>query len=77
MNELWQSAAAALSGLARNGMTPVIGGFGLCGIPENLIDALVKKGVKDLTCVRNNAGIDDVGLGRLLRTKQVKLFVFD
>jgi hypothetical protein len=49
----------------------IILGFGLCGIPENLIDALVKKGVKDLTCVSNNAGIDDVGLGRLLRTKQV------
>jgi 3-oxoacid CoA-transferase subunit A len=46
-------------------------GFGLCGIPENLIDALVKKGVKDLTCVSNNAGIENVGLGKLLRTKQV------
>lgn len=55
--------------------TLVVGGFGLCGIPENLIAALVKKGVKDLTCVSNNAGVDDWGLGLLLQTRQVRKMV--
>src|SRR5260370_42286458 len=53
----------------------VVGGFGLCGIPENLIDALVKLGVKNLTCVSNNAGVDDWGLGLLLQTKQIRKMV--
>jgi 3-oxoacid CoA-transferase subunit A len=58
-----------------DGATLVVGGFGLCGIPENLINALVKKRVRDLTCVSNNAGVDDWGLGLLLRTKQVRKMV--
>src|ERR1700690_2758958 len=56
----------------RDGMTLVVGGFGLCGIPENLIAALVRSGVKDLTCVSNNAGVDDWGLGLLLQTRQIR-----
>src|SRR5512142_1074487 len=59
----------------RDGMTLVVGGFGLCGIPENLINALVRKGVKGLTCVSNNAGVDDWGLGLLLQTKQIRKMV--
>jgi 3-oxoacid CoA-transferase A subunit len=59
----------------RDGMTLVVGGFGLCGIPENLIEALVRKGVKDLTCVSNNAGVDDWGLGLLLKTRQIRKMV--
>jgi 3-oxoacid CoA-transferase subunit A len=58
-----------------DGATLVVGGFGLCGIPENLINALVKRGVKDLTCVSNNAGVDDWGLGLLLQTKQIRKMV--
>eukprot|EP00746_Dinoflagellata_sp_MGD_P011395 gnl/MRDRNA2_/MRDRNA2_123870_c0_seq1.p1 gnl/MRDRNA2_/MRDRNA2_123870_c0~~gnl/MRDRNA2_/MRDRNA2_123870_c0_seq1.p1 ORF type:complete len:503 (+),score=119.71 gnl/MRDRNA2_/MRDRNA2_123870_c0_seq1:97-1605(+) len=58
-----------------DGSTLCVGGFGLCGIPENLIEAVRKKGVKNLTCVSNNAGVDDFGLGKLLRTKQVKRMV--
>ena len=53
----------------------MLGGFGLCGIPENLIDALVKKGVKDLTCISNNAGVDDFGIGLLLQSRQVKKMI--
>jgi 3-oxoacid CoA-transferase subunit A len=59
----------------RDGATLIVGGFGLCGIPENLINALVKSGVKDLTCVSNNAGVDDWGLGLLLQTKQIRKMV--
>jgi 3-oxoacid CoA-transferase subunit A len=59
----------------QDGATLVVGGFGLCGIPENLINSLVKSGVKDLTCVSNNAGVDDWGLGLLLRTKQIRKMV--
>src|SRR5213082_4167867 len=58
-----------------DGATLVVGGFGLCGIPENLINALVKLGVKNLTCVSNNAGVDDWGLGLLLQTKQIRKMV--
>jgi len=58
-----------------DGATLVVGGFGLCGIPENLINALVQKGVKGLTCVSNNAGVDDWGLGLLLQTKQIRNMV--
>ena len=58
-----------------SGSTICVGGFGLCGIPENLIAALVKTGVKDLTAVSNNAGVDDFGLGLLLQTKQIKRMI--
>src|SRR5438270_9172192 len=58
-----------------DGATLVVGGFGLCGIPENLINALVKRGVKNLTCVSNNAGVDDWGLGLLLQTRQIRKMV--
>jgi 3-oxoacid CoA-transferase len=66
------NAAAALQGLVRNDITIAAGGFGLCGIPENLIQALVDSGVKGLTIVGNNAGVDDFGMGLLLKTRQVK-----
>jgi 3-oxoacid CoA-transferase len=65
-------AASALQGLLKDGMTVAAGGFGLCGIPENLIHALVDSGVKDLTIVGNNAGVDDFGMGLLLKGRQVK-----
>lgn len=58
-----------------DGMTLMLGGFGLCGIPENCINALVKKGVKNLTCISNNAGVDDFGIGLLLQNKQVKKMI--
>lgn len=74
MNKVVGSADEALRDV-RDGMTLVVGGFGLCGIPENLIHALVANGVKDLTCVSNNAGVDDWGLGLLLQTKQVRKMV--
>ncbi len=69
------SPAKALAGLTRNGMTVAVGGFGLCGIPEQLIVALRDSGVTGLICVSNNAGVDDWGLGLLLRTKQVRKMV--
>ena len=56
----------------KDGMTLMLGGFGLCGIPENSIAELVKKGVSNLTCISNNAGVDDFGLGLLLQQKQIK-----
>ena len=59
----------------KDGMTLMVGGFGLCGIPENSIAALVRKGVKNLTCISNNAGVDDFGLGLLLKTKQIKKMI--
>jgi 3-oxoacid CoA-transferase subunit A len=65
------SAREALEGV-RDGMTILVGGFGLCGIPENLIEALRDSGAKNLTCVSNNAGVDDFGLGLLLQTRQIK-----
>lgn len=65
---------AALEGVSDN-MTLLVGGFGLCGIPENCINGLVKKGVKGLTCISNNAGVDDFGLGLLLQTKQIKKMI--
>ena len=64
----------ALEGI-QDGQTIMLGGFGLCGIPENCIAALVKKGVKDLTCIANNAGVDDFGIGLLLQTRQVKKMI--
>ena len=75
MNKIYPSAAEALQGVVQDGQTIAVGGFGLCGIPEALIDALHDSGVKDLTCVSNNAGIDGVGLGKLLETRQIKKMV--
>ena len=72
MNKVYPSAAKALDGLLVDGMTIAAGGFGLCGIPENLIGALLEAGIKDLTIVGNNAGVDDFGMGPLLKTHQVK-----
>ncbi|HKJ74774.1 MAG TPA: CoA transferase subunit A [Alphaproteobacteria bacterium] len=71
----YKDAEAALDGLLFDGMTVMAGGFGLCGIPESLIHALRDSGVKDLTVISNNAGVDDFGLGLLLRTRQVKKMV--
>ena len=71
MKKLWPSAQAALDGIVRDGMLLAIGGFGLCGIPETLIDALRETGVRNLTIASNNAGVDGWGLGRLLETRQV------
>ena len=71
MKKIYPDAAAALDGLLFDGMTICAGGFGLCGIPERLIDAIRDSGVKDLTVVSNNAGIDNEGLGKLLRTRQI------
>jgi len=71
MKKLYPDAAAALEGLLFDGMTICAGGFGLCGIPERLIDAIRDSGVKNLTVVSNNAGIDNEGLGKLLRTRQI------
>jgi len=75
MQKIYPSAEAALDGLLFDGMTIAAGGFGLCGIPERLIDAVVASGVKDLTIASNNAGIDNEGLGKLLRTRQVKKMI--
>ncbi|HEV3254547.1 MAG TPA: 3-oxoacid CoA-transferase subunit A, partial [Candidatus Acidoferrales bacterium] len=74
MDKRVASADAAIARVT-DGATILLGGFGLCGIPENLIAALVRKGAKDLTLVSNNAGVDDFGIGLLLRTKQVKKMV--
>jgi 3-oxoacid CoA-transferase A subunit len=71
MQKIYPDAAAALEGLLFDGMTICAGGFGLCGIPERLIDAIQASGVKNLTIASNNAGIDNEGLGKLLRTRQV------
>ncbi|MDK1683038.1 CoA transferase subunit A [Acinetobacter terrestris] len=75
MNKLVASAAEALEGIVADGQTLAVGGFGLCGIPEALIDALKETGVKGLTCISNNAGVDDFGLGKLLQTKQIKKMI--
>jgi 3-oxoacid CoA-transferase len=75
MKKVYSSSAAALAGLLSDGMTVAAGGFGLCGIPENLIGALRDSGVKNLTIVGNNAGVDDFGMGLLLKTRQVKKVV--
>ncbi len=72
MNKIYDSADAALDGLLSDGMFIAAGGFGLCGIPELLIDGIVKSGVKNLTVASNNAGVDDFGLGKLLATRQIK-----
>jgi 3-oxoacid CoA-transferase A subunit len=75
MKKIYPDAAAALEGLLSDGMTICAGGFGLCGIPERLIDAIRDSGVKGLTVVSNNAGIDNEGLGKLLRTRQIKKMI--
>jgi 3-oxoacid CoA-transferase subunit A len=75
MEKVFPDANAALAGLLRDGMTIMSGGFGLCGIPEKLIAALRDSGVKDLTVVSNNAGIDGVGLGVLLETRQIRKMI--
>ena len=74
-NKVYPDAAAALDGLLRDGMTMMAGGFGLCGIPEKLILAIRDAGVKDLTVVSNNAGIDGAGLGLLLETRQIRKMI--
>ena len=75
MNKLFPSADKALEGVVADGQLLAVGGFGLCGIPEALIDALRDSGVKDLTVVSNNAGVDGFGLGKLLETRQIKKMV--
>ena len=75
MKKIYPDAATALDGLLFDGMHICAGGFGLCGIPERLIDAIRDAGTKDLTIASNNAGIDGEGLGKLLRTKQVKKMI--
>lgn len=74
MNKVVANAEEAIEGI-ENGMTVMLGGFGLCGIPENCISALVKSGISDLICISNNAGVDDFGLGLLLQKRQIKKMV--
>lgn len=74
MKKVYKNAEQAIFDIS-DGATLMLGGFGLCGIPENCIAALVKKGVKDLTCISNNAGVDDFGIGLLLQKKQVKKMI--
>ena len=75
MTKIYSDAASALEGLLFDGMTICSGGFGLSGIPERLIDAIQASGVKDLTVVSNNAGIDNEGLGKLLRSRQIRKMI--
>jgi len=75
MDKVYKNATEALEGLTFDGMTIMAGGFGLCGIPENLITALRDSGAKDLTIISNNAGVDDFGLGFLLQTRQIKKMI--
>jgi len=75
MRKVYPDAAAALKGVLRDGMIICAGGFGLCGIPERLIDAIEASGAKDLTFVSNNAGVDGEGLGKLLRSRQIKKMI--
>jgi len=74
INKVVKNADAAIHDIT-DGSVLMLGGFGLCGIPENSIEALLKKGVKQLTCISNNAGVDDFGIGRMLKTKQVKKMI--
>ena len=74
INKVVASADKAIQDI-QDGMTLMLGGFGLCGIPENCIAALIKKGVKQLTCISNNAGVDDFGIGLMLKTRQVKKMI--
>ncbi|MFY2854758.1 CoA transferase subunit A [Achromobacter xylosoxidans] len=75
MDKVFASAQEALAGIVKDGQMIAVGGFGLCGIPEALIAALRDSGVKDLTCVSNNAGVDGFGLGQLLNTRQVRKMI--
>lgn len=75
MNKVHPDAGTALEGLVRDGMLVAVGGFGLCGIPENLIAALRDSGARGLTAISNNAGVDDFGLGLLLRTRQIRKMI--
>jgi 3-oxoacid CoA-transferase subunit A len=75
MNKVYPSAAAALAGIVHDGQLLAVGGFGLCGIPEVLIAALRDSGVKNLTVISNNAGVDGFGLGQLLETRQIKKMI--
>lgn len=75
MNKVVANAAEALADVVANNQTVAVGGFGLCGIPEALIDALKDTGVTGLTCISNNAGVDGFGLGKLLETKQIKKMI--
>ena len=75
MNKVFPSADAALKGIIKDGQLLGVGGFGLCGIPEALIDALVATGAKNLTAISNNAGVDGFGLGKLLATRQIKKMI--
>jgi len=75
MSKVYKTAREALNGILFDGMTVMSGGFGLCGIPENLIATLRDSGVKELTVISNNAGVDDFGLGFLLKTRQIKKMV--
>jgi 3-oxoacid CoA-transferase subunit A len=75
MNKVYPSAAAALADVVKDGQTIAVGGFGLCGIPEALIVALRDSGVRNLTCVSNNAGVDGFGLGLLLTTRQISKMI--
>lgn len=74
MNKVFKNASDAIFDI-NDGAVLMLGGFGLCGIPENCIDALVKKGVKELTCISNNAGVDDFGIGLMLQQRQVKKMI--
>ncbi len=75
MNKIYPDANAALAGVVQDGQTVAVGGFGLCGIPEALIEALRDSGVKGLTAISNNAGVDGFGLGQLLETRQIRKMV--
>lgn len=74
MNKVYKNAAEAIEGIT-DSMTLMLGGFGLCGIPENCISALVDAGITDLTCISNNAGVDDFGLGLLLQKRQIRKMI--
>jgi len=74
MNKVYPNAQEALDGVSE-GMTFMLGGFGLCGIPENAISELQRRGIKNLTCISNNAGVDDFGLGLLLQSRQIKKMI--
>lgn len=75
MNKIHPNAAAAIDGVVKSGQLLAVGGFGLCGIPEALIDAVRDSGAKDLTVISNNAGVDDFGLGKLLQTRQIRKMI--
>src|SRR5262250_2561277 len=75
MNKVYPDAAAALQGIVKDGQLLAVGGFGLCGIPEALIDALRDSGAKNLTVISNNAGVDGFGLGKLLATRQISKMI--